>query len=95
MRRSLLNSCFYFFFAGIVLLSCSNKTTGSKAISASKADTSAKNSSAPGPAVKSNQAGRGNPGRDTVLRNKTAIMNNSQNQAVTDSIKNEKTKKKK
>jgi hypothetical protein len=51
--------------------------------------------SSAGNAVTSGQSNTGNPGRDTVLRDKTAVTNNSQNQAYIDSVKAAKTKKKK
>jgi hypothetical protein len=69
--------------------------SGEKVNPGSKADTSGKNIPVAGKPVKSNQSNMNNPGRDTTLRYKTAIMNNGENQAYTDSIKNAKTKKKK
>ena len=95
MRRSLSNSGISLLLTGFVFFACSGRTAQEKTDLQKKQDPAGKNISAPGNPVNSGQTNTANPGRDSVLRNKTAIMNNDRNQAYTDSIKDAKTKKKK
>jgi hypothetical protein len=84
--------------AGVLFLSCSNKTTQGRSTTSKikvNQDTTQKNIQGRGNTIQSQQTNTLNPVRDTVPRTKTAIMNNGENQAVTDSIKALKTKKKK
>lgn len=80
---------------GMVFFSCSEGSSKGKSAAGSEPDTTGKNRSAPGNTVTSGQTNTVNPGRDTTLRYKTEIRNNGPNQARLDSIKAEKTRKKK
>ena len=98
MKNLLLNSCACLMLGGVLFLSCSCKSTQGKTISPrnkANQDTTQKNIQGRGNPVQSKQTNTLKTGRDTVLPNKTAIMNNGENQAITDSIKALKTKKKK
>ena len=95
MKRLLLTSSVLCLWAGMVFFSCSDGSGKGKSRTGNEPDTTGKNRSAAGNSVNSGQTNTVNPGRDTTLRYKTEIRNNGPNQSRIDSIKAEKTKKKK
>lgn len=95
MKRLLLISSGVCLWIGMVFFSCADGGKTGKNASGNGSDTTGKSRSSAGNSVNSGQTNTVNPGRDTTLRYQKEIRNNGPNQARLDSIKAEKTKKKK
>jgi len=93
MKKWLLNSTLVCLWMGFVFFSCEDGTNRGKS-SVNQPDSALKNHSSRGNPVSSQQSNTTNTGRDTIILNKKAIFNNAPDQSRIDSIKAEKTKKK-